>query len=142
MFERLCEPEHLGIIILALSIALVLMGAGRGLGKLIGPILNKFLGREQISLTVKTGGEMPENSVRMPVKGAVCDPEKCAPLQRIKSQQERNVGDIERLNTGVHDLTELFFRKLTFIQTQNAVMLRAMVKNNQLLEADIPKEVI
>jgi hypothetical protein len=142
MISKLCEPEHLIIIILVLFAALVLMGTGRGLGKLLGPLVNKLLGRENINLTVNTGENgMAETRGAGLMKGGICDPEKCAPLVAIKGQQQRNIGDIEKLGNDIHDWTILFFKKLNFIQQQNAVILRAMVKNNQLKESDIPKEI-
>lgn len=70
----------------------------------------------------------------------ICDPEKCVALMKVRQQQERNVKDINGVVSEVHSLTDLFFKKLNFIQTQNNVLLRAAVKNNQLSESDIPKE--
>jgi len=141
MIPKLNDPEHLIIIILALLMAIALVGAGLGLGKLIGPLVNKLLGRENINLTVNTGENgMAETKGVGPMKGGICDPEKCAPLVAIRGQQQRNIGDIEKLGGDIRDWTVLFFKKLTFIQAQNNVILRCLVKNNQLNESDIPKE--
>ena len=137
MIPRLNEPEHLTIIILALFAALLLVGAGRGLGKLLGPLVNKLAGREHLSLTVKTGDSMAKTAAGGLV---ICDPEKCASLVAVRGQQLRNTGDIQGIKNEIHEWTTLFFKKLSFIQQQNAVILRALVKNNHLSEADIPKE--
>ncbi len=135
---QLWETHHLIIIILVLCLALIAVGSGRGLSPLIKAILKRLSG-EKVEVNIIEGNEaMAEKQQRETV---LCDPTKCTPMQIVILQQQRNVADIRTLGIEVHGLTDLFFKKLNFIKEQNAVILRAMVKNNQLSESDIPKEV-
>jgi hypothetical protein len=134
MLNKLCEPEHLAIIILVLLTALLVVGAGKGGGKLLLQLLKKVFGKEEININL--GGDDMAG-----VKGQVlCDPDKCTPMAKVKQQQQQNIKDIAGLSGQLHGLTDLFFKKLNFIKSQNEVILRAMMKNNQLSESDIPKE--
>jgi hypothetical protein len=58
MISRLCEPEHLAIIILVLLVALLVVGSGKGIGTMIGGLIRKFTGKGDVIVNV--GGEEGE----------------------------------------------------------------------------------
>ncbi len=143
---QLVEP-HLWAIAIVLLVLLLLgplfYGAGIALKpqirKLLDAVFKRITGM-QTELNLKIG-ETGEEMKRSPEQTTVvCDPEKCVGFVEIKQQQKRNVADIQTFNLKIDHLSELFFKKLTFIGQQNAVILRAMVKAGQLNESDIPKE--
>lgn len=139
--KELCAP-HFWAIILTAAVLILFFGAGVALRPLIRKLLDALIKRlsgEHVEVNISgTWGAVPKDS-----KSGfqnVCDPNKCAPLMTVKTQQQRNIADIQGFGEKVDHLTDLFFKKLNFIQSQNNVILRAMMKNNQLLESDIPKE--
>ena len=142
-FKDLCAP-HFWAIILTIMVMLLLIGAGVALRpvlrKLLDAIIKRVSGEHVVveNIIGETGGAVAKDA-----KSGfqnVCDPSKCAPLMTIKTQQQRNITDIHGFGEKMDHLTDLFFKKLNFIQSQNAVILRAMMKNGQLNESDIPKE--
>ena len=142
-FKDLCAP-HFWAICLTIVVMLLLIGAGVALRPLLRKLLDALIKRisgEHVvveNIIGETGGDVPKDA-----KSGfqnICDPNKCAPLMTVKAQQQRNITDIHGFGEKMDHLTDLFFKKLNFIQSQNAVILRAMMKNGQLNESDIPKE--
>lgn len=96
MFNKLCEPEHLIIIILALVLALLVVGSGRGLGKFIGQVLKKIFGGTEVNLNL--GGDM---SGKLKKECEICgifpDPNKCPFHQAEHERSIRNETEISKL---------------------------------------------
>ena len=134
-------PSFLGfhefILYIVIILLIVAFGGGPALKAIFNAILKIFGRGSSETNIIMSGVEMAE---ALPKKVTICDPEKCTPINLIKQQQKRNIEDISGLGEQLHNLTDLFFKKLNFIKQQNDVILRAMVKNNQLNESDIPKE--
>jgi hypothetical protein len=56
MIARLCEPEHLLIIILVLLVAMLVVGSGKGIGTVLGGLIRKFTGKGDVIVNVGEQG--------------------------------------------------------------------------------------
>jgi hypothetical protein len=99
MKEFLCDPTHLFLIIGILLLSVVLMGTGKGLGALIGPIIKKWGKGTEINLNMgKTDDDMGRKPKGECVQcGLIVDPTKC-PLHA--NEHERSL----RNETGIREL--------------------------------------
>lgn len=84
MISRLCEPEHLIIVILVLLMALLIVGGAKGIGKSIGTLVRKFFGGN--SVNVNLGGGMAKKSTECATCGLVVDPKNC-PLHEAEHER-------------------------------------------------------
>jgi hypothetical protein len=97
MIARLCEPEHLVIIILVLLISLLMVGAGKGGGKVLLQLLKKVLGREVVNINLE-GGEMASKPKPTPCASCtITDPASCPLHQSEHERSMRNEKGIEAL---------------------------------------------
>jgi hypothetical protein len=96
MINRLCDPEHLAIIILVLLVALLVVGGGKGIGKLLGPILKKIFGGGT-EVTLNLGGEMAKKSRECETCGLVVDPRNCPLHEAEHERSKRNEEEINKL---------------------------------------------
>jgi hypothetical protein len=128
-----CEAQHLWLVIATLFIALVAMAGGKTLSGLVTPVLKRVLNKgPEVNVNFGGNSAMPEKKM--------CDPEDCPAHQAENQRSLQNQKEIRDFKGEFEIFKEIFFKQLAFIKTQNNVMLRAMVKNNQLEERDIPKE--
>ena len=75
MINFLCEPTHLWIIISALAVMLVLAGAGKSVGTLLGPLIRKIFGG--VTVNVGTDRNEEESMVGSGKKKEECGKEGC-----------------------------------------------------------------
>lgn len=131
MISKLCEPEHMVIIILVLLAALIAVGSGRGLGKFIGPLLRRFSGKSAVTINVGEG-EMPnaDSEKRVPSCPLV-DPGKCPSHQAEHERSIKNETNIEKLFVGLSDLKKE-------IREGNERILLALVAGGHVKAENIP----
>ena len=96
-FSKLCEPEHLVIVVLVLIIALILTSAGTGLGGVISAFLKKILGDKDVNINL--GGAAVAKSVPKECEGCglIVDPTKCVMHQSEHERSKRNEAQIASL---------------------------------------------
>lgn len=121
------------LLLAALALGVIVGGGGRW----IVSGIKAWRQQTKVEMVVNPG---PVNGADHP---AYClDPSNCPAHGEEKGRSLRNERDIASLSKEFETFKGLIFKKLTFIKQQNDVMLRAMVKRNQIEEKDIPKEVV
>jgi hypothetical protein len=99
MIQRLCEPEHLAIIILVLLVALLVVGSGKGLSSIIVPFFKKVFGNGSTEVNLNLGGDMggkPSKESPCSVCGKF-DPKDCPFHEAEHERSLRNENDIKAL---------------------------------------------
>jgi hypothetical protein len=101
LFSKICDPEHLLIIILVLILALIATGAGRGIGTLINTFLKKMLGGSEKDVSINIGSAAVAGDKTLPREcegcGLIVDPTKCVMHQSEHERSKRNEAAIVKL---------------------------------------------
>lgn len=129
MFEQLCEPHHLFIIILVLVAALIALGGGKSLGGVLGPLFKKVLGRGEVNINL--GGDMGKNEANKPPSCAFVDPKKCPSHQAEHERSIKNESNIDKIFDCLSDLKKE-------VREGNERILLALVAGGQIKIGDIP----
>lgn len=114
MFERFCEPHHLVIIIIAMVIAFIALGGGKGLGSILGPLFKKVLGKGEVNINL--GGDMGKNEGTKAPSCLVVDPAKCPDHKAEHERSIRNEDGIRELVTDLKATRGQLFGKLEAIE--------------------------
>jgi hypothetical protein len=130
MITRLCEPEHLAIIILVLLVALLVVSSGKGLGALIGTLF-KRLGGKGAEVTVNVGEDMAKHDGTDAPHCPFTDPNKCPDHKAEHERSMKNESNIEKLFTAISDVKKE-------IRDGNERVLLALVAGGQIKPTDIP----
>ena len=131
MINKLCEPEHLILIVLVLLVALLVVGSGKGLGNFIGPLLKKLFGKgSDVTVNIE-GGEMSDKLKRSPCAScSITDPASCPLHQSEHERSLRNEKSISELwiNYGElrKEVTAGFTRVTDSITATQQVILTAL----------------
>jgi len=100
-FAKLCEPEHLIIVILVLVIALILTGAGKGLGGVINAAVKRLLGGKDVNINLMGRDGVSGDKRTIPKEcegcGLIVDPTKCVMHQSEHERSKRNEAQIKSL---------------------------------------------
>jgi hypothetical protein len=99
-WKEVCDPHHLIIVILVLMVALLVTGAGRGIGGVISAFIKKVVGGKSVEINVVGGGSMAgERPVPKECEGCglVIDPTKCVMHQSEHERSKRNEAQIAQL---------------------------------------------
>lgn len=133
MISRLCEPEHLAIIILVLLAALLVVGSGKGIGTLMGGLIRKFTGKGgDVTVNIERGSENPntiENESKSPCSFMNPTTEYSYSAEHERSM--KNQENIEKLFGAVSGLR-------TEVRESSERILMALVAGGQIKVADIP----
>lgn len=111
MIARLCEPEHIAIIILVLLVALLVVGSGKGLASIIVPFFKKVFG-SGTEVNLNLGGDVGKKLKECEQCGLMVDPSKC-PLHSGEHERSlRNESGIKELGAELKGTRTQLFGKL------------------------------
>ena len=131
--EKLCEAHHLIIIIIVLLLALIFIGAGKGLGGLLGPVLKRLMGKEtEVNINIGEEMKLSDNEKRA-ASCPLVDPQKCTAHQAEHERSMENQNNIEKLFGCISELKEE-------VRNGNERILLALVAGGQIKPGDIPKK--
>ena len=89
MIARLCEPEHLLIIILVLLVAMLVVGSGKGIGTVLGGLIRKITGKGDVIVNVGEGeGEGHKGLTLADLKRELLFKPHCTDHSLIKERQD------------------------------------------------------
>ena len=117
MISRLCEPEHLAIIILVLLVALLVVGSGKGLASIIVPFFKKVFGSGGTEVNLNLGGDVGKKFKECEQCGLMVDPAKCILHASEHERSIRNEQAIAELRGDLKATRTQLFGKLEGIET-------------------------
>jgi hypothetical protein len=136
------EEHHLILIIAVLTLMVVVISSGKGLGTLVNYLLKKVLGTHEVTVinemptaprSGRTSGDNPQ----------ICkfSPEQCNAHQAEFERSKRNEGDIKNLQAEFVTFKTTFFAKLDGIEEGiNAIrvtLAETKVSLNMKLQGDM-----
>ncbi len=122
------EIHHLILIIVALVAALILVGGGKGLGKLVGPVMKKLIGKEA-EVTVNIGGDMAGASKKDQPCGFMINPKYCPAHEAEHERSIRNEETNEKQWQAIKELGKEINAGIAQLQKDQAEGIASLHKN-------------